>query len=297
MQHFPQLGMICRSAQLPVVPTTTHTERTQMKLEYICCECGREISSSQYEELSENFCPDCGGYIEKNTKKTLTKAVTLAAIEPTAAVFEENTKKTLLITCESCSRQFSKRAKECPKCGWQPQVICQICQQKIPFDSTVCPECGDPGPFQTQQTIKTEDFPRKDLVNITTQKQVAGKKLGTKWLSFWNYYSLPVGGVLGILMSIGTPAIAIIMVPISILQIVTAIGLHYRKNWAWQANWVVILVCWLLNATSSNIHQLIQNGATRQLFFVFALLMLFQAVVWIWPNYVYWNKRKHLFSD
>lgn len=34
-----------------------------MNLEYICTECGQEISSNQYEELSDIFCPECGGHI------------------------------------------------------------------------------------------------------------------------------------------------------------------------------------------------------------------------------------------
>lgn len=308
-----------------------------MKLEYICGECGQEISSSQYEELSDIFCPECGGHIEENTEKiwcflntngqligpfydsdlrdsylnkeiheqteifkidssewkpllkwdSLKSVTTVAmpAVKKTTTILDtENTNKTLLITCESCFHQFSKRAKKCPKCGWKPQEICQICHQKIPFDSAICPECGDPDPFQTQRTHKT------------VHRQVSDKGIGTKWLSFWSYFSLPFGGVLGILMSIGIPAIAIIIVPISIFQIITAIGLHYRKIWAWKANWVAIVLSWI-GAAIPNINASNQNGSLGEFSGLFVILFLFSGVIWMWPNYIYWNKRKHLFTS
>ena len=59
----------------------------------------------------------------------------------------------LLIKCESCSSQFSKRAQQCPKCGWKPWTICKVCQQKISPDSISCPECGDPAPFESNHAF------------------------------------------------------------------------------------------------------------------------------------------------
>lgn len=77
---------------------------------------------------------------------------------------------TLLIKCESCSRLFSKRASNCPKCGWGPLVTCQVCQQKIPYDSTSCPECGDPVPFAEKITTQN---PTKEQLNIETTASTA----------------------------------------------------------------------------------------------------------------------------
>ena len=196
-----------------------------MKPDYVCNDCGRELSPNEYLNLTETFCSECGGQIHENTEKnwcysvvsgniigpvydldirkayqekiidletqiyhlgkfewkplrswdllnSVTKAVTTAVEESTTIVAGENTKKTLLVTCESCSHQFSKRAEACPKCGWKPQVICQICQQKIPFDSSVCPECGDPSQFELQEKTKQTTYSPND-------KQVTGE-LGPK---------------------------------------------------------------------------------------------------------------------
>ncbi len=70
----------------------------------------------------------------------------------------EDSTANLMVPCEACSHLFSRRAKECPKCGWKRQAICQVCHQKIPLDSASCPECGDPAPFQALQT-GTEHIP------------------------------------------------------------------------------------------------------------------------------------------
>lgn len=52
--------------------------------------------------------------------------------------------------CESCGQEISKKAKECPKCGWKSLAICQVCHKEIPYDSMLCPECGDPHPIFVQ---------------------------------------------------------------------------------------------------------------------------------------------------
>ncbi len=39
-----------------------------MKSEYICNDCWHELSQSEYEQLSELFCPECGGHIEEKTE-------------------------------------------------------------------------------------------------------------------------------------------------------------------------------------------------------------------------------------
>ncbi len=79
--------------------------------------------------------------------ESVLKPVSSAVVDVRQTPCVKPTIKPLLVSCEPCSHQFSKRAKACPKCGWLLLEICQVCQHKIPSDSISCPECGDPKPF------------------------------------------------------------------------------------------------------------------------------------------------------
>jgi hypothetical protein len=116
--------------------------------------------------------------------------------------------------------------------------------------------------------------------------------LGTKWLRFWNYFSLPIGGILGLLISfgLGVPGIAVMTVLISVLQFMVAYGLHLRRLWAWKANWAIIMLTWLGSAFPKLF------GSSADFLVTFVILFLLMGLIWMWPNYVYWKKRKVLFS-
>ena len=277
-------------------------------MKYICSECAMEIPWDEYQHQSDIFCSECGGRIEEATEDLVPKTVNQFSEEKDTPA-ATTTMKSLLVSCESCSHEFSKRAEACPKCGWKPKIMCQICKQRIPFDSTVCPECGDPRPFELQEKTKKETFSinskqtpvsstfsSSSSSQKTIQAKATDKYIGTKWLSFWSYFSLPFGGVLGILMSISAPAIAVIMAPISIFQIITAIGLHYRKMWAWQANWVAIVLTWVSGAIPK-VNASMQNRSTEEFVVLFVISFFVFGIIWMWPNYIYWNKRKHLFVN
>jgi hypothetical protein len=131
-----------------------------MQLEYACNECGREISSSEFEAQSDIFCPECGGHLEENT----TASTEIDKVESSPSLF----------TCEKCKHKFSGRAPKCPRCAWVPTAICGICQSNIPFDSNACPECGDPAPFSVQghsQKLSqvTDQVPNNQPVEMATK--------------------------------------------------------------------------------------------------------------------------------
>jgi hypothetical protein len=114
--------------------------------------------------------------------------------------------------------------------------------------------------------------------------------LGVKWLYWWTYVSLPLGALLGIIFSLNYPLLAIILFPLSIFQIAVASGLHKRHYWAWKWNWLLIVVTWLQMALPS-------GASTFGTFlFTYPYLMTLCSLIWLWPNYIYWNKRKHLFT-
>jgi len=83
------------------------------------------------------------------------------------------------------------------------------------------------------------------------------------------------------------------LVPGSILQFVVAYGLHHRRLWAWKWNWVIIIIEYITGTIpilTPNIESYAKLVA--RLFFK----AIFLGLIWMWPNYVYWKKRKVLFS-
>lgn len=168
-------------------------------------------------------------------------------------------------------------------------MYCPECGAQLINNPKFCSSCGHALNGNDAQADQITVTPSQEMPVHTG---VVAPTLGTKWLKFWNYFSLPVGGVLGLLMSVGVPALGIIMVPISILQFVVAYGLHRRRLWAWQWNWVLIIITYISMAIPiPGVH-----GGGAELVVQFVIKAVLGWLIWMWPNKVYWKKRRALFS-
>lgn len=133
------------------------------------------------------------------------------------------------------------------------------------------------------------------------QREGATDTLGTKWLALYTYAYLPLCMFLtraadGVRKQKGAEAIyaltdmdamtsrsQLLILADSLILFVTfgvIIGLHYRKYWAWQCNWLLLLITALL--------LLPQLDA--------AVFVTSMKVLFITPNIVYFYKRKRLFT-
>lgn len=175
-------------------------------------------------------------------------------------------------------------------------MFCSQCEAPLEPSVQFCANCG------LQARKETSSIDTLAIIQSTTAVPapiVDPAKLGTKWLVFWNDLALPVGGILGLLMSFGTPPLGITriaiyklgIIAISILNLVVAYGLWRRKLWAWQWNWNLIFI-----AYANIVIKLSQPspGCNRAILFFVALIL--GGLCWMWPNYVYWKKRRVLFS-
>ena len=134
------------------------------------------------------------------------------------------------------------------------------------------------------------------IVNALTYK--------TAWLSFW-IFKLIFGTFLGFIFNITDvlehrPAFAtniviyvlIICIIIYAFVISVAIGLIKKRIWAWKANWAIIIGEPLILALEKTPKDASTEHQLAYLLGSFGFL----ALVWIWPNYIYFKKRRSLFS-
>lgn len=168
-----------------------------------CNTCGFVAFGEDPAIAEETICLGCGSIMGEDppTKRSASPNAALGYKQNESSmrmdVDEGNTKKTLLVTCESCSQKFSKRAEACPKCGWKLQITCQICHQKIPLDSTICPECGDPSPFGLQENLRIEKLSDATIKDNPSERNIETKKpYPWKRVLIW-ILLIFVGGVVG----------------------------------------------------------------------------------------------------
>lgn len=192
-------------------------------------------------------------------------------------------------------------------------MFCSNCGYKLPNGPKFCSNCGIPinkseeGDFSISQfnppslekyskpLLQSESGvhphnPSSPNDEVKKKEATEGQVVGTKWLKFWTYFSLPANGAFGILVSIGEPQKAFILIPLSLAFFVVSYGLQRRLFWAWQCNWVVIFLFALVGAIPNSF------TSNSEFWAKFLLFLPFLGLLWLWPNYVYWKKRKMLFE-
>jgi hypothetical protein len=121
------------------------------------------------------------------------------------------------------------------------------------------------------------------------------RPLKTKWLKVWNYFCLPLSGINNIYVAVTSSEIlfSILAAIFAIIQLSTAFGIYHRRLWAWRLNWVALLLSYYAGITLPIF--LKKAYGVEQTFNQTVFNMIIFALIWLWPNYVYWKKRKELF--
>jgi hypothetical protein len=133
----------------------------------------------------------------------------------------------------------------------------------------------------------------------STEKRVSQGVSGIlkiKWLRIWNYFCLPLSGINNIYVAVTASEISfgIIAAIFAILQLSTAFGLYHRKMWAWRLNWIALVLSYYGGVTWPRFIKEtygVEEPATQ-----IVLRIIIGILIWLWPNYVYWKKRKELFA-
>lgn len=126
----------------------------------------------------------------------------------------------------------------------------------------------------------------KDAVKVRPQSH-------TRWLAFWSYVCLPGAGVGTIWFALrffpNHFLVGLLLIIVGVGFGVLALGLHFRELWAWQWNWVVIVIPWIAEPSSP------PGTPNTEILAKAAIFSLMMIIIWVWPNYMYWNRRTSLF--
>ena len=154
----------------------------------------------------------------------------------------------------------------------------------------------------SSSTNKAKSILRSDLSRSRSDHPTT---LPTNWLNFWIYIRLPLGALLQPLIFFteeGSGAVAqdttlvaltlMIFGSIGAFAVTVAVGLHYRRLWAWKANWLLLFGEWPLMPAVSEVE--IPDVLVYLIGYLGALIFI--GLVWVWPNYVYFRKRRVLFA-
>lgn len=175
----------------------------------------------------------------------------------------------------------------CPRCGTTnapDHQFCKKCGQSL-IQAANLPEAGFP-----------ETAPPKFLAEKETglTSSHAASALPVRWLRFWTYIRLPLGIVSAAFVTWTAalpPVLVFLLLLQSILGCVLVVGLHQRRLGAWRLNWLFLGSDLLLYPLSNPAGYPTQNPVG----YIVAVILI--SVIWGWPNYIYFRKRRALFSE
>lgn len=115
-----------------------------------------------------------------------------------------------------------------------------------------------------------------------------------RWFYFYTYFLLPIW-VLNSLVYIDKVKEAEIL-PLGGIALIVAvfIGLHKRWIWGWYLNWV-LLTAWTLQYPLTL--PSLQKFSGQEKIFAYAFALVITGFLYLWPNVVYFRKRKVLFRN
>jgi len=122
-------------------------------------------------------------------------------------------------------------------------------------------------------------------------EQAAVTPIGTKWLKLWTYFFLPLWGATSALAFFLFESSHYFLFALAYFHFYLAYWLHHRSLEAWRWNWGMIVLVWIGAAVP------VQFGSPLDFGAKFVIVFLVLGIIWMWPNYVYWRKRRALFQE
>ena len=114
----------------------------------------------------------------------------------------------------------------------------------------------------------------------------ATSTLSMKWFQFYTYFRLPIGALVSFLEILVMEEYVFGLITLFDFILMTAVfwGLHKRRLWGWRLNFgfLILHALFFPLQSTSGIPYIFQLGAI--------------IAVWVVPNIIYFEKRRHLFT-
>ena len=151
--------------------------------------------------------------------------------------------------------------------------------------------------MSTDRVVRSAIYRAKDFPELRDSPDflaLLGKyPTGTKWLALYTLLRVPLVLLLLKLLFGTHPSYLHLVLHVGLILFNATLfwGLAVRRHWAWHLVWAALsldALLWL-----SFVFSPIASERTTMAAYVMPILIT--AMIWIWPNYVYFMKRKHLF--
>ncbi|MGN1269335.1 MAG: zinc-ribbon domain-containing protein [Clostridia bacterium] len=194
-------------------------------------------------------------------------------------------------------------------------MYCRKCGNKLLDSDKFCAKCGN------KIILEEKNSKIKDVKNIESQEQLQqvstqlsqednvnldnnSKKLPMNWWKFWQYFRLPVGLLISIYnlsyYSEATINFITIIVFIANIVLICLIGYAFyglieRKKFGYNVLITVLFLEPLWNCFFNCLENCDSSTQIAEFIITFLFAFGFICAVWVYPNYVYFTKRKKLF--
>jgi len=215
---------------------------------------------------------------------------------------ENNNQKPI---CPNCNKPQNDNAIFCKDCGTEisPKELvtiayCEKCESEYDKSYTFCEKEGnklkiieiEKGTKNQVTTIKPKIKQMKTNEAITSDTDV---ELPMKWYKFVTYVMCPLGiiGIIVLILGLSNYVDDIVTFSLlfdSLLIGILMLGLHNKTAWSWK----LLLGLYIINSLFGRIEALDEWGP-----FVYLIFVIIVNAFTTYPNYIYFNKRKHLFVN
>ena len=185
-------------------------------------------------------------------------------------------------------------------------MYCRNCGSKLLDSDKFCNNCGT----RVINDVEIEKT-HKNVIENSNKIQEVTNELPMNWWNFWIYFRFPVGILISFLAFLSTIYYLgntdidfyIIIYLATNLAYIILMGFSYYNVFQKKKRGYIIFIYYIIaEALLFSFDLVIQNFSPlsysiSEMFCFFIIIAVIWSGIWVYPNYIYFNKRKHLFNN